>query len=254
MHIFSLNSEKALLAGQEIWLGPQGQESWDFLYSGDAYIRLGSLLTWEGGEARLTDKKWTSGGMPEGVALKLSALRSCSFAAENSAEVKKDGYSLAWITLSDKGAQGQREDRSGPLIREMAAQALSLSLVRGFVLPDEPGLIKALLSHLCLFLGVDVVLTTGGTGLSPRDFTPEATAAVLDKRLAGMEREMIRVSSQKTPHGMISRAVAGSVGKSMVINLPGSPKAVRENLEVVLPAIAHALGKLQGDSSDCGLL
>lgn len=254
MHIFSLNAEKTLLAGQEIWLGPQGQEGWDLLYSGDFYIRLGSILTWEGGKVRLTDKKWTSCGMPEGMALKLSALENCTFAAESSAEVRKDGYSLAWITLSDKGAKGQREDRSGPLIREMAEQALPLSLVRGFVLPDEPGLIKALLTHLCLFLGVDVVLTTGGTGLSPRDFTPEATAAVMDKRLAGMEREMSRVSSEKTPHGMISRAVAGTIAESLVVNLPGSPKAVRENMEVVLPAIAHALGKLQGDSSDCGLL
>jgi molybdenum cofactor synthesis domain-containing protein len=253
MHIFAL-TPKDLFAGQEAWLGPQGQEGWDLLYSGDADIRLGSLLTWEGGKARVTDKKWTSGGMPEGVALKLSALKSCAFAAENSADVKKDGYSLAWITLSDKGAKGQREDRSGPLVREMAGQVLPLSLVRGFVLPDDPGLIKALLSHLCLFLGVDVVLTTGGTGLSPRDFTPEATAALVDKRLAGMEREMSRVSCEKTPHGMISRAVAGTIAESLVVNLPGSPKAVRENLEVVLPAIAHALGKLQGDSSDCGLL
>jgi molybdenum cofactor synthesis domain-containing protein len=253
MHIFAL-TPKDLSAGQETWLGPQGKEGWDLLYSGDFYIRLGSILTWEGGKARLTDKRWTSCGMPEGVALKLTALESCSLAAENNADVKKDGYSLAWITLSDKGATGQREDRSGPLIREMTEQALPLSLVRGFVLPDEPGLLKALLSHLCLFLGVDVVFTTGGTGLSPRDFTPEATAALVDKRLAGMEREMSRVSCEKTPHGMVSRAVAGTIAESLVINLPGSPKAVRENMEVVLPALAHALGKLQGDSSDCGLL
>ncbi len=164
----------------------------------------------------------------------------------------KPGLTLAWVTLSDKGWRGLREDASGPAIDAMAREKLEIAFSRGFLLPDNADSLRALLTDLTLTQGYDLVITTGGTGLAPSDVTPEATLAVIDKRLPGMERAMLQASLQKTPHAMISRAVAGSLGQSLIINLPGSLKAVRENLEAVLPALAHGLAKLQGDPSDCG--
>ena len=164
----------------------------------------------------------------------------------------KPGLSLAWVTLSDKGWQGLRADASGPAIDAMVREQLDIGFSRGFLLPDDATALRALLTDLALVQGFDLVITTGGTGLAPTDVTPEATLAVIDKRLPGMERAMLQASLQKTPHAMISRAVAGSLGQSLVVNLPGSVKAVRENLEAVLPALGHGLAKLQGDPSDCG--
>lgn len=166
--------------------------------------------------------------------------------------LSKPGLTLAWVTLSDKGWLGKREDASGPAIDAMARERLQLCFSRGFLLPDNANALRALLTDLALTQGFDLVVTTGGTGLAPTDVTPEATLAVIDNRLPGMERAMLQASLQKTPHAMISRAVAGSLGQSLIINLPGSLKAVRENLEAVLPALAHGLAKLQGDPSDCG--
>ncbi len=161
------------------------------------------------------------------------------------------GLSLAWITLSDKGSQGVRQDTSGPLIEAQVREAMELSLCRGFLLPDSSVQLKALLTDLALFQGFDLICTTGGTGVGPRDITPETTLEVIDKRLPGFEQTMTAVSLTKTPMGAISRAVVGTLGSSLIINLPGSPKAVRENLAAVLPAIGHTLAKLQGDSGDC---
>lgn len=165
--------------------------------------------------------------------------------------VVSEGYALAWVTLSDKGAQGDREDSSGPCIAGMVRAALPLRHEQGFMLPDEERALRALLTDLALVQGYDIILTTGGTGLGPRDVTPEATAAVLEKRLPGFEQAMMQASLAKTPHAVISRALAGTLGGSIIINLPGSRKAVSENLEAVLPALPHALAKLQGDPSDC---
>ena len=162
--------------------------------------------------------------------------------------------SLAWITLSDKGSQGKREDTSGPIIETQVRETLELALAKGFLIPDSPTRLKALLTDLALFQGFDLILTTGGTGVGPRDITPETTLAVIDKRLPGFEQAMTAASLAKTPMGVISRAVAGTLGSSLIINLPGSPKAVRENLAAILPAIGHTLDKLQGDPSDCALL
>lgn len=166
--------------------------------------------------------------------------------------VSRKGYSLAYITLSDKGAAGEREDQAGPLIAEMVRNALPLSIVQGFLIPDEKDDLQALIIHLAYISGFDLILTTGGTGVGPRDVSPEATLAVIDKRLPGFERAVTATGLAKTPHAMISRAVAGTVGQSVVVNFPGSPKAVRESLEAVIPALAHTVDKLQGDKSDCG--
>ncbi|QLA17415.1 MogA/MoaB family molybdenum cofactor biosynthesis protein [Desulfolutivibrio sulfoxidireducens] len=185
-------------------------------------------------------------------AMSCRALRPCLFPdGETRLAPTLSGTSLAWITLSDKGAAGKRTDESGPLIATMLAERGQVSLVRGQVIPDDPDLLRSLLTDLTLNQGFDLVVTTGGTGLGPRDFTPEATRAVIDKRLPGFEAAMLSASLAKTPHGAISRAVAGTLGHSIVVNLPGSPKAVRENFAAVLPALRHALDKLQGDPSDC---
>ncbi|MCU0575370.1 MAG: MogA/MoaB family molybdenum cofactor biosynthesis protein [Desulfobacterota bacterium] len=117
--------------------------------------------------------------------------------------------------------------------------------------PDDIDLIKERLASWCDERGLDLIVTTGGTGLSPRDVTPEATLSVIDRRVPGMEEVMRAESLKKTPHAMISRAVVGARKRTLIINLPGSPKAARECLEAIAPALPHALEKLGGDMSDC---
>lgn len=165
---------------------------------------------------------------------------------------QRQGRALAWITLSDKGYQGQREDLSGPALEALVREHLPLCHSQGFILPDEPAPLKALLLELALGQGYDLICTTGGTGIGPRDISPEATLPLLEKRLHGFEQAMMQASLAKTPHASISRSVAGVVGGCIVINTPGSRKAVLENLAAVMPALAHALDKLHGDPADCG--
>ena len=159
-------------------------------------------------------------------------------------------FTVGILTLSDKGSRGEREDASGPAIREMLdGQPFEVTQYR--IVPDEQSLIEDLLRDWSDRLGLDLILTTGGTGLSPRDVTPDATLAVIDKQVPGIAEVMRMESLKKTPMGMLSRALAGVRGQTLIINLPGSPKAVRENLSVILPALPHGLEKLKGDMSDC---
>jgi molybdenum cofactor synthesis domain-containing protein len=158
-------------------------------------------------------------------------------------------FTIGILTLSDKGARGEREDLSGQVIRDLVA---SLGQVTHYqVIPDDLETIVKTLVEWVDEEQVDLVVTTGGTGLSPRDVTPEATARVLDWEIPGMAEAMRSASMRKTPHAMLSRAKVGVRRRSMIINLPGSPKGVRENLEVLLPALEHGLRKLKGDPTDC---
>jgi molybdenum cofactor synthesis domain-containing protein len=163
----------------------------------------------------------------------------------------KPGYSLAWITLSDKGHQGLRQDASGPLIPELVQGELKLDLVQGFLLPDVEQQLRSLLVNLCLEQAFDLVFTTGGTGVTSRDITPEASSRVLDKRLPGFEQAMLQASLTQTNQAIISRAAAGILGQSLIINLPGSPKAVQENLQAILPALQHTLEKIHDQPTEC---
>jgi molybdopterin adenylyltransferase len=153
------------------------------------------------------------------------------------------------LTISDKGAQGQRHDRSGEVIRESLSQ-LGSQIIKYDIVPDELEVIAGMLAEWADKGGVDVILTTGGTGLSQRDVTPEATLSVIDKSAPGFAEAMRAKSLEKTPMAVLSRATAGVRGQCLIINLPGSPKAVRECLEVVLPAIPHAVEIIKGEVTE----
>jgi len=156
----------------------------------------------------------------------------------------------AIITLSDKGSKGEREDESGRTIREMVS-AIGADVRHYEVLPDERLLIAAALARLADSDAIDLIITTGGTGVAPRDVTPEATRDVIERELPGMAEAMRAESLKKTAHAMISRSIAGIRKQTLIVNLPGSPRAVRENLAVILPALSHAVEKIKGDPSDC---
>lgn len=157
----------------------------------------------------------------------------------------------AILTISNRGFRGEREDKSGPAVQEILDNA-GFSVAYFEVLPDDQRLIEERLRHLADQSRFDLVVTTGGTGVSPEDLTPDATLAVIDRQVPGMAEVMRAASLAKTPHAMLSRAVAGIRGETLIVNLPGSVKGARENLEVVLPALQHALEKIQGDPSECG--
>lgn len=159
--------------------------------------------------------------------------------------------SFAVLTMSDKGSQGNREDTSGRYLQEkLLEQGYVLKDYR--IIPDRKELIVETLIELTDVQQNALVVTTGGTGLSPSDVTPEAMERVLEKEIPGMAEAMRSASLQKTSRAMLSRGKAGVRGKSLIVNLPGSLKAVRENLEVILDVIPHALEKIQGGQGDCG--
>jgi molybdopterin adenylyltransferase len=159
-------------------------------------------------------------------------------------------YKIGIITVSDKGAQGERVDESGPSIREMVK---TLGEVTSYqVVPDDLDILKEAMINMSDKEKVNLILTTGGTGLSPRDNTPEATLAVIQKEVPGLAEAMRSESMKKTNRAMLSRAVAGTRNSTLIINLPGSVKAVRECLAVILPALPHGLEILSGKGGECG--
>ncbi len=163
-----------------------------------------------------------------------------------------EGYrwTAAVVTLSDKGYAGEREDRSGPLVCEMITEA-GCDVKKTILLPDEKEEIKRCLCSLCDQDKLDVIFTTGGTGFAPRDCTPEATLEAADRNAPGIAEAMRLASLKVTPRAMLSRGVSVIRGQTLIINLPGSPKAVRENLEAVLPTLDHGLAILTGRAGEC---
>lgn len=160
-------------------------------------------------------------------------------------------WRVAVVTLSDKGYAGEREDQSGPLVSRILSEA-GYDVRKTVLLPDEQKEIEKYLCKLCDEDKMDVVFTTGGTGFSPRDCTPEATMAVATKNAPGIAEAMRLASLKITARAMLSRGASVIRGSTLIINLPGSPKAARENLEAVLPSLQHGLEILTGCSGECG--
>lgn len=154
------------------------------------------------------------------------------------------------LTISDRSARGERADESGPVIREIIEQQLAAHVAEHEVVPDDLEAISAVLARWSDERNLDLILTTGGTGFAVRDVTPEATLKVIDRRAPGLEEAMRAESMKHTVHAMLSRAVAGMRGRTIIINLPGSPKAVRENLGVILPALPHAVRLVRGEAAE----
>ena len=157
-------------------------------------------------------------------------------------------YTAAVITISDKGARGERKDTSGPAVRDMLEEA-GFEVVYTSILPDEKEQIEAELIRCADEKKIALVMTTGGTGFSQRDFTPEATLAVIERETRGIPEAMRWASLQITPRGCLSRSAAGIRGKTLIVNLPGSEKAAKENLAAVIEPIGHGMEMLFSDGS-----
>jgi len=158
-------------------------------------------------------------------------------------------FRVGIITVSDRASRGEREDQSGQLVKELVKEIEGESIAYR-VIPDEVALVREELLRMCDELELDLVITTGGTGLGPRDVTPDATLTVIEKEVPGIAEAMRAEGLKKTRHALLSRAVAGIRGKSLIVNLPGSPRAVRECLSTVLPALPHAIEVLKGEAKE----
>ncbi len=165
-----------------------------------------------------------------------------------------DRYRVAVLTLSDRSAAGDRKDEAGPQAVELLDEIVGGLQVAQEIMSDSRPDLEAALIRLADEEVCDLIVTTGGTGLSPRDVTPEATLAVIDREIPGMAEAMRMAGLEKTPHAMLSRAVCGQRGQTIIVNLSGSPKAVREQLEALAPALPHALQMATGIPQDCAKL
>ena len=152
------------------------------------------------------------------------------------------------LTVSDRSSRGERPDSSGPALAELV-RTQGWQVVKQEIVADELESIKAIFSEWCDSSETDVILATGGTGFAPRDITPEATRAVVDRLTPGLDEAMRAVSLQVTPHAMLSRAVSGVRKRTLIVNLPGSPKGATENLQVLLPALEHAIHLLRDEDA-----
>ncbi len=162
----------------------------------------------------------------------------------------EEAFRAGVLTISTKGSQGRREDESGALAARMLEEE-GFPVIKKGIVPDERQQIVDTLVEWVDNLGLSLIITSGGTGLSPTDVTPQAMERAIDYQVPGMAEAMRAESLKKTPHAMISRAVVGVRGSCLIINLPGSPSGVKDNLTVLLPALKHALSKLGGDPSEC---
>lgn len=160
-------------------------------------------------------------------------------------------FSCAVVTLSDKGAAGLRDDTSGKCLKKILKDE-GYILKDYTIIPDQIDVIIKTITELTDKKRIDLIITTGGTGVSPTDVTPEAMQQILEMEIPGMAEAMRAASLVKTPYAVISRAMAGVRRECLIINLPGSEKAARENIEVLLPALPHALDKIKGEKGDCG--
>ena len=157
---------------------------------------------------------------------------------------------VAIITSSDSGYAGEREDKSGPVIAEMVTAA-GYTVVSQEILPDDYEMLTKRMAEICDSHGAELILTTGGTGFSVRAIMPEATAAVCERMVPGIPEAMRAYSMQFTPRAMLSRAASGIRKRTLIVNMPGSPKAVRESLEFILPSLGHGLEILTGEATNC---
>ncbi len=160
-------------------------------------------------------------------------------------------YKVGIITASDKGYAGERKDLSGPAIQEILETSKSFKVVKSSILPDDRDMLAAMMRKMIDEDHLDLILTTGGTGFSKRDVTPEATLEVIERRTPGIPEAMRSFSLSITPRAMLSRAEAGIRGNALIVNMPGSPKAIKETLDYVLPSLEHGLDILQGNDAEC---
>lgn len=159
-------------------------------------------------------------------------------------------YKVGIITASDKGYAGERNDLSGAAIKEILAKFNRFQVKKYVILPDDKDMLAEMMRQM-EGNGIDLILTTGGTGFSKRDITPEATLEVIERRAPGIPEAMRSISLQITPRAMLSRAEAGIRGNTLIVNMPGSPKAIQEVLEYILPSVEHGLDILQGNAAEC---
>jgi molybdopterin adenylyltransferase len=166
--------------------------------------------------------------------------------------VPRQAMQCVVLTISDRCSRGEAEDTAGPAVAELLREKLEGHLYALEVIPDECGQIEERLKHYCSGHSIDLICAVGGTGFSPRDVTPEAVSAIVERPTPGLDEAMRQASLQKTPHAMLSRATSGICGTTLVVSLPGSERGATQNMEAILPALEHGIRKLRGDPADCG--